>query len=224
MLGVSGGLVRQSVKALTQAGYIEVRRRHNADGGQTSNLIRVLFDATPPAEVLRSPTVRTPATSEVTPPVSPELTPPVSSGLTPPVSPGLTLTDPFNDPFNDNPPAPSEPSPPKVGTEDFALPDWIPSEPWTEWMKVRKKKRAANTPFALRRAVKRLSDLKAQGHDPGDVLAQSAFRGYTDLYPIKSSTEQHHEQDPLARRPGESTIEHVQRVNRFHDQREGLHT
>lgn len=87
MLGVSGGMVRQSVAALAKHGYVQIVGRRRDDGGQTSNAIRVMMDAQHPSDAMRfsldpSDPSRTPVSSELTPPVSLEITPPVSSGLT----------------------------------------------------------------------------------------------------------------------------------------------
>ena len=99
MLGVSGGMVRQAIASLAGYGYVDIQPRQRADGGQTSNLIRVLFDTQPPDEEMRVSDAP-PVSPELTPPVSPELTPPVSPELTPPVSPELTpLTNPSNGPI-----------------------------------------------------------------------------------------------------------------------------
>lgn len=202
LLGVSGAMVRRSIAALTQAGYLQVRKRYAKDGGQTSNLMRVLFDSEHPAEVMRA----TPDTVGVTPPVTPE--------VTPPATPEVALTDPINRPTEHKPTARKR----APDDEPFALPDWVPLEPWNEWLKVRKKKRAAATAFAYKLAVEKLDKLRAAGNDPAAVLTRSAFSGWTDLYPLPSNS--HESTDPLARRRGESLVDHVQRVNRYHDERE----
>ena len=62
-LGVSRQLVSRCLHDLKAWGYVEIRGRKGEDGGQTSNLYRVLFD--------RGEPVAPPATSEVAPPATP---------------------------------------------------------------------------------------------------------------------------------------------------------
>lgn len=67
----------------------------------------------------------------------------------------------------------------------FVLPEWIPPEPWNAWVEARKKSRKAPTEYALRLAVRKLDNLRERGESPAQVLAQSAFNGWADLYPQK---------------------------------------
>lgn len=67
----------------------------------------------------------------------------------------------------------------------FELPDWIPEQQWHAWVEARSKARKAPTDFAKRLAVSKLADLQEQGHNPAQVLAQSAFNGWAGLFPIK---------------------------------------
>lgn len=67
----------------------------------------------------------------------------------------------------------------------FDLPDWIPAMQWDAWIESRTKARKAPTAFAKRKAVAMLDDLRSQGHHPAAVLAQSAFNGWTGLFPIR---------------------------------------
>lgn len=71
--------------------------------------------------------------------------------------------------------------------EAFVLPDWIPIPVWEDWLDVRKKKRAVNTPHALRLAVDELEKLRQTGESPVGVINQSILRGYTGLFPIKQN-------------------------------------
>ena len=66
----------------------------------------------------------------------------------------------------------------------FQVPDWIPAEPWSAWLDVRKKLKAPNTDRALQLAAKELDRLKSEGHDPTAVLDQSTARGYRGLFPV----------------------------------------
>lgn len=68
----------------------------------------------------------------------------------------------------------------------FAPPEWIPAEPWTAWLEVRRKKRVPNTDEALRLTVRDLEKLRGAGHDPQAVLEQSIKRGYTGVFEVKA--------------------------------------
>lgn len=67
----------------------------------------------------------------------------------------------------------------------FVLPEWIPADHWEAWIEARKKKRNAPTDYALRLAVTKLDNLREQGHPPAQVLMQSAFHGWSGLFPPK---------------------------------------
>jgi hypothetical protein len=66
-----------------------------------------------------------------------------------------------------------------------ALPDWLPLEPWSSWLEVRRQNRAPNTPRALRLAITELAKLKAAGQDIQAVLEQSTLRGWRGVFAIK---------------------------------------
>jgi hypothetical protein len=67
----------------------------------------------------------------------------------------------------------------------LTLPDWIPKTQWDAWIEARTRRRNRPTAFALKLAIAKLADLRDQGHAPGAVLAQSAFRGWAGLFPVK---------------------------------------
>ncbi len=73
----------------------------------------------------------------------------------------------------------------------FVLPDWIPLETWTEFLLVRKRKKAAITPYAHRLVIKTLVQLKAEGHDPIAVINQSIRSGWADVFPLRDSQASH---------------------------------
>ena len=75
-------------------------------------------------------------------------------------------------------------TPRKRGSE-FVLPDWIPQEHWNAWVEARIKRRNAPTDWAKELAVSKLDNLRGDGHSPAAVLAQSAFRGWAGLFPVK---------------------------------------
>ncbi len=73
----------------------------------------------------------------------------------------------------------------------FAVPEWVPAEPWAGWLAMRKQQRKSPTARASELAVKKLKALADAGHPPAEVLDQSTFNQWTDLYPLK---ENRHEQ------------------------------
>jgi len=82
-----------------------------------------------------------------------------------------------------------EPKPKQKGNGSaqapFILPDWIPEEPWNAWLESRTKARKAPTAYAKRLAVLKLDNYRAEGHAPAQVLMQSAFNGWSGLFPPK---------------------------------------
>lgn len=67
----------------------------------------------------------------------------------------------------------------------FHLPEWVPEMQWNAWMESRAKLKKAPTLFAKQMAVTKLEHLKAEGHAPAAVLAQSAFNGWAGLFAIQ---------------------------------------
>ena len=67
----------------------------------------------------------------------------------------------------------------------FTPPEWIPAEQWSAWLEMRLKRRNPAPVFAQKLAVAKLQNLRELGHAPGAVLAQSAFRGWAGLFPVK---------------------------------------
>ncbi len=66
----------------------------------------------------------------------------------------------------------------------FTLPSWIPQETWEAYLEVRKKKRAADTPYALTLIIKELEKYKPNSLA---VLNQSIKSGWVDMYPLKEN-------------------------------------
>jgi phage replication O-like protein O len=70
--------------------------------------------------------------------------------------------------------------------EIFTLPEWIPETTWKEYLKTRKKKKAASTPYALSLVISELQKIKEiHNHDPVAVLNKSIKSGWIDVYPLK---------------------------------------
>ena len=87
--------------------------------------------------------------------------------------------------MGDEPPLP--PLPEDDPGENFTLPEWIPEKTWSEFQKVRKKKKAACTPYAHSLVVKELTRIRDElGQDPVVVLNKSITSGWSDVYPLKN--------------------------------------
>jgi hypothetical protein len=75
----------------------------------------------------------------------------------------------------------------KQNADAFVLPEWIPKKTWTEYLKTRKKKKAAETKYALDLVISELQKIKTtHNHDPVDVLNKSIKSGWIDVYPLKN--------------------------------------
>jgi len=82
-------------------------------------------------------------------------------------------------------PSPAPPAKRAARPPAFAPPTWVPLEAWNAWVEMRAKQGKKPTDRALALAVKKLADLKLQGHPSEDVLNQSVFNSWTGLWPIK---------------------------------------
>lgn len=69
--------------------------------------------------------------------------------------------------------------------EVAVLPPWLPKDEWKALLEVRKVKKAANTPRALKLLLTELERLKSLGFEPGKVLDQSTLKGWKSVYPLK---------------------------------------
>ncbi len=66
----------------------------------------------------------------------------------------------------------------------FQLPDWIDKAAWDGFVEMRRLTKDPLTPRAMDLTVKKLSDLKAGGHDPNSCLDQSTQRGWSGVFPV----------------------------------------
>ena len=69
----------------------------------------------------------------------------------------------------------------------IVLPDWLPVETWSAFMETRKKKKSANTTFAVSLILKDLTKFHTAGHDVEDILNKSIKGGWTDVYEPKTA-------------------------------------
>lgn len=67
------------------------------------------------------------------------------------------------------------------------IPDWVPSEPWSDFVAMRIRIKKPMTDRAKQMAIKKLAELMDHGHDIAAVLDQSVFNSWQDLYPIKAA-------------------------------------
>lgn len=65
------------------------------------------------------------------------------------------------------------------------LPDWMPTEAWSDYVAMRKSMKAPLTPKAQSLAIAKLADLARAGHDPGAVLEQSILNSWRGLFELK---------------------------------------
>ena len=86
---------------------------------------------------------------------------------------------------NPNPNPNPNPKEKKRADAPFVLPGWIPKEAWDEFVKMRAKRRVANTPYALRLVVAELERQVGAGQGVQALLDQSTKRSWTDIYPLK---------------------------------------
>lgn len=67
------------------------------------------------------------------------------------------------------------------------VPDWIPVEPWQEFVAMRRAK-GQRTPFtvgAAKGVIAQLEKFRIAGHDLTDVLRASIVNGWADVYEPK---------------------------------------
>ena len=65
------------------------------------------------------------------------------------------------------------------------FPDWIPKEEFNEYKKMRTKIKKPMTDRAVELAIKKLEQLKSEGHEPRAVLEQSIYNSWQGLFPLK---------------------------------------
>jgi hypothetical protein len=77
---------------------------------------------------------------------------------------------------------------PKAPKGALEVPDWIPAEPWSEFVAMRRAK-GQRTPFtvgAAKGVITKLKTFRGAGHDLADVLRQSTVNGWADVYEPKA--------------------------------------
>lgn len=85
---------------------------------------------------------------------------------------------------------PTKEKPPKGGKKKntpVILPDWMPLQAWEAFRQMREKIRKPLTAYAERLAITKLEKFRMKGHDPTEILNQSTFSDYQDLYEPKKN-------------------------------------
>jgi hypothetical protein len=72
-------------------------------------------------------------------------------------------------------------------TPRFALPDWVPLEPWNDFLEMRKALRSSPTEKAKALLMRKLEKLKSEGQDVRAVLEQSVERSWKGVFAVKES-------------------------------------
>lgn len=73
--------------------------------------------------------------------------------------------------------------------DDFLIPEYINPEIWKAYLDMRVSiKKPLKTKHQIKLAISTLEKLKAQGHNPDDVLNQSVLNSWAGLFPLKNQT------------------------------------
>ncbi len=78
----------------------------------------------------------------------------------------------------------------------FALPAWIPHEPWASFVEMRQRIRKPMTTRSMELIIAKLDTLRGQGHAPTAVIEQSVEHSWVGVFPVK---ENGHRAGPTAR-------------------------
>ena len=79
----------------------------------------------------------------------------------------------------------------KVEDVVFLLPEWVNPEIWAAFIEIRKKKKAVQTPYALKLIMGELERLKEAGNDPDEVLRQSIANSWKGVFPLKAAIQKY---------------------------------
>ena len=140
MLGITRQAVSKSIAHLRACGYVMVSARRGADGGQTSNLMRVVMDTATPADSLREVPnhTATPCNPTLHPP-QPHVAPPATSEVAPPATSEVARNPPLKSPNERK----GESAAARATTP--ARPDEVSEQVWSDWLQLRKSKKAPVT-------------------------------------------------------------------------------
>jgi hypothetical protein len=68
------------------------------------------------------------------------------------------------------------------------LPDWLPTQAWTDWIAYRRAGKTRFTAKAAELGLVELGKLRDAGHDPQAVIEQSIYRGWSGFFPLREQT------------------------------------
>lgn len=71
------------------------------------------------------------------------------------------------------------------GASALQLPDWVPEESWQDFLEMRRELRKFPTIHAQDLLVRKLGQLRNEGHDPKAVLEQSIINSWQGLFELK---------------------------------------
>lgn len=99
-------------------------------------------------------------------------------------SPGPTKQE------NNNHEVKQELTPNPKGEGKFSAPDWVPADAWESFVEMRRSMGAKGklTDRAAKLLVNELEKLRAQGHEPGEVLQQSVMNNWRGVFPLKGKS------------------------------------
>ena len=92
----------------------------------------------------------------------------------------------------------------------FVIPNWVPKEAWDHYEEMRRRIRKPMTDQARKWGIETLARLRAQGHNPIQVLEQSVFNSWQGLFAPK---EPHDSNTQAGRSSGQRPNTQVQRWN-----------
>lgn len=69
------------------------------------------------------------------------------------------------------------------------VPGWLPLKAWNDFLEMRRGIRAPPTPQAQKLILTKLATLRAQGHDPEEILNASTMNSWKGLFPPKKDGE-----------------------------------
>jgi len=72
--------------------------------------------------------------------------------------------------------------------DKIIIPEWIDSENWNEWMKIRIKKKASNSQVSIKTILNKLIKWKEKGYDPNLIIEESMLAGWSSVYEPKAQS------------------------------------
>lgn len=159
------------VRRLQDMGLLAVEQRRLENGALASNAFRFPMVARQLGLLAETPM------AACHPPHGAAAITPMTQLSHPPGGTGVTSIEPPIEP-------PKEPS--KEGHLFSPAPEWLPTEEWQAFLRLRKAKRAPMTKDAERLILQKLAVWRELGHDVATILKTSVERGWTTVYEPKS--------------------------------------